>query len=68
IKTELLALAGVTVTAGGLMSFVKNTTSGLMDLSIQSKALGLSAKELDGWSKAADAAGSSAAKIGASLQ
>ncbi|MSE29679.1 lytic transglycosylase domain-containing protein, partial [Escherichia coli] len=28
IKTELLALAGVTVTAGGLMSFVKNTTSG----------------------------------------
>jgi hypothetical protein len=31
IKTELLALTGVTVTAGGLMSFVKSTTSGLMD-------------------------------------
>ncbi|HBR7891115.1 TPA: lytic transglycosylase domain-containing protein [Klebsiella pneumoniae] len=68
IKTELLALTGVTVTAGGLMSLVKNTTSGLMDLSIQSKALVLSARELDGWSKSAEAAGSSAEKISASLQ
>lgn len=68
IKTELLALTGVTVTAGGLMGFVKSTTSGLMDLSIQSKALGLSARELDGWSKSAEAAGSSAEKISASLQ
>lgn len=68
IKTELLALTGVTVTAGGMMSFVKSTTSGLMDLSIQSKALGLSARELDGWSKSAEAAGSSAEKISASLQ
>ncbi|HBX8226989.1 TPA: lytic transglycosylase domain-containing protein [Klebsiella pneumoniae] len=63
IKTELLALTGVTVTAGGLMSFVKSTTSGLMDLSIQSKSLGMSAKELDGWAKSAEAAGSSAEKI-----
>ncbi|MXF49856.1 transglycosylase SLT domain-containing protein [Raoultella sp. Lac2] len=68
IKAELLALAGVTVTAGGLTSFIKGTTSGLMDLSIQSKALGLSARELDGWSKSAEAAGSSAEKISASLQ
>ncbi|EIY1274825.1 lytic transglycosylase domain-containing protein [Escherichia coli] len=68
IKTELLALTGVNVTAGGLISFVKSTTSGLMDLSIQSKALGLSARELDGWSKSAEAAGSSAEKISASLQ
>lgn len=68
IKTELLALTGVTVTAGGLISFVKSTTSGLMDLSIQSKALGLSARELDGWAKSAEAAGSSAEKISASLQ
>ncbi|WP_239719357.1 lytic transglycosylase domain-containing protein [Klebsiella quasipneumoniae] len=68
IKTELLALTGVTVTAGGLISFVKNTTSGLMDLSIQSKALGLSARELDGVGKAAEAAGSSVEKISAALQ
>lgn len=45
------------------MSLVKNTTSSLMDLSIQSKALGMSAKELDGWAKSAEAAGSSAEKI-----
>ncbi|MFK1808152.1 lytic transglycosylase domain-containing protein [Klebsiella pneumoniae] len=68
IKTELLALTGVTVTAGGLISFVKSTTSGLMELSIQAKSLGMTAKELDGWSKSAEAAGSSAEKISASLQ
>jgi hypothetical protein len=51
IKTELLALTGVTVTAGGLMSLVKNTTSSLMDLSIQSKALGMTARELDGFGR-----------------
>lgn len=68
IKTELLALTGVTVTAGGLMSFVKNTTSSLMDLSIQSKALGMTARELDGFGKAAESAGSSFERITAALQ
>lgn len=68
IKTELLALTGVTVTAGGLMSFVKSTTSGLMELSIQAKSLGMTAKELDGVGKAAEAAGSSVEKINAALQ
>lgn len=68
IKTELLALTGVTVTAGGLMSFVKSTTSSLMDLSIQSKALGMTARELDGFGKAAESAGSSFERITAALQ
>lgn len=68
IKTELLALTGVTVTAGGLMSFVKSTTSGLMELSIQAKSLEMTAKELDGVGKAAEAAGSSVEKISAALQ
>lgn len=68
IKTELLALTGVTVTAGGLMSFVKSTTSGLMELSIQAKSLGMTSKELDGVGKAAEAAGSSVEKISAALQ
>lgn len=68
IKTELLALTGVTVTAGGLISFVKSTTSGLMDLSIQSKALGMTARELDGFGKAAESAGSSFERITAALQ
>ncbi|HIH4342206.1 TPA: lytic transglycosylase domain-containing protein, partial [Klebsiella oxytoca] len=65
---ELLALTGVTVTAGGLISFVKSTTSGLMELSIQAKSLGMTAKELDGVGKAAEAAGSSVEKISAALQ
>ncbi len=68
IKSELLALTGVTVTAGGLMSLVKNTTSSLMDLSIQSKALGMTARELDGFGKAAESAGSSFERITAALQ
>jgi hypothetical protein len=63
----LLALAGVSLSAAGLTAFVKNTTNGLMNLSIQSNALGISAKQLDGWRKAADAAGSSAEKITGTL-
>jgi len=63
IKNELLALAGVSLTLGGLNSFVKNTTSDLQQLSVQSKALGMSARELDGWSRSAEAVGSSAGKI-----
>ena len=68
IKTELLALTGVTVTAGGLMSLVKNTTSSLMDLSVQAKSLGMTARELDGFGKAAESAGSSFERITAALQ
>ena len=67
IKNELLALAGVSLSAAGLTSFVKSTTAGLMNLSTQSKALGMSAKQLDGWSKSAEAAGSSAEKITSTL-
>jgi len=63
IKTELLALAGVSLTVGGLTSFVKNTTNDLMNLSVQSKALNMSAQALDGWSRAAQAAGSSAESV-----
>ncbi|HBV4435558.1 TPA: lytic transglycosylase domain-containing protein, partial [Klebsiella quasipneumoniae] len=47
---------------------VKNTTSSLMDLSIQSKALGMTARELDGFGKAAESAGSSFERITAALQ
>ncbi|KMK23095.1 hypothetical protein ABW11_21020 [Pluralibacter gergoviae] len=67
IKNELLALAGVTLSVAGLSSFVRNTTIGLQQLAVQSQALGLSARQLDGWSKAAQAAGSSAEKITGTL-
>lgn len=67
IRNEILALAGVSLTAAGLTSFVKNTTQGLMQLSIQSQALGMSARALDGWGKAASEAGSNAEKITGTL-
>lgn len=67
IKTELLALAGVSLSAAGLVTFTKNMTSGLMNMSIQANALGISVRQLDGWRKAADAAGSSAEKITGTL-
>jgi Soluble lytic murein transglycosylase and related regulatory proteins (some contain LysM/invasin domains) len=67
IKNELLALAGVSLSVAGVSSFVRNTTSGLQQLAIQSQALGMSARQLDGWSKAAQSAGSSAEKITGTL-
>lgn len=67
IKNELLALAGVSLSAAGLVSFTKSMTSGLMNMSIQATALGMSAKQLDGWTKSAEAAGSSAEKITGTL-
>lgn len=67
IKNELLALAGVSLSAAGLTAFVKSTTTGLMNLSVQSTALGMSASQLDGWAKSAEAAGSSAQKITGTL-
>lgn len=67
IKNEMLALAGVSLSVAGVSAFVKNTTGGLQQLAIQSQALGMSARQLDGWSKAAQAAGSSAEKITGTL-
>ncbi|EPY4329015.1 lytic transglycosylase domain-containing protein [Klebsiella variicola] len=63
IKNEMLALAGVSLTFGGTLGFVKGMTGDLQDLANQSQVLGLSAKQLDGWARAAEAAGSSAEKI-----
>lgn len=67
IKNEMLALAGVSLTFGGTIGFVKGMTGDLQALANQSQVLGLSAKQLDGWAKAAEAAGSSAEKITGTL-
>lgn len=67
IKNEMLALAGVSLTFGGTLGFVKGMTSDLQALANQSQVLGLSAKQLDGWARAAEAAGSSAEKITGTL-
>lgn len=67
LKTELLAFAGISLSIGGAVGFVTSMTKGVMQLSIQSKALGMSAKELDGWQKAAIRAGSTAQSITGAL-
>lgn len=68
LKNELLAFTGITLSIGGAAKFITNMTSGVMGLSIQSKALGMSAKELDGWQRSAIAAGSTANEMTSSLQ
>jgi hypothetical protein len=67
IRTELLALVGVTLSANGIKNFITNTANSLQQLGINSKALDMSAKSLDGWGRAAEAAGSSAEKMQGTL-
>jgi len=67
IRTELLALVGVTLSAQGIKSFITGMTSNLQELAVNSRSLDMSAKSLDGWQRAADAAGSSAEKITGTL-
>ncbi|HFS7474950.1 TPA: hypothetical protein ACH1PF_002528 [Enterobacter cloacae] len=67
IRTELLALVGVTLSAQGIKTFITNMTSDLMRLGIESRALDISAKSLDGWERAAAAAGSTAERIAGTL-
>ncbi|EPK3139488.1 hypothetical protein [Enterobacter cloacae] len=67
IRTELLALVGVTLSAQGIKTFISNMTSDLMRLGIESRALDISAKSLDGWERAAAAAGSTAERMAGTL-
>lgn len=67
IRTELLALVGVTLSAQGIKTFITNMTSDLMRLGIESHALDISAKSLDGWERAAAAAGSTAERMAGTL-
>lgn len=67
IRTELLALVGVTLSAQGVKTFITNMTSDLMRLGIESRALDISAKSLDGWERAAAAAGSTAERMAGTL-
>ncbi|KTI66968.1 hypothetical protein ASV01_11700 [Enterobacter kobei] len=67
IRTELLALVGITLSAQGIKTFITGMTSDLMRLGIESRALDISAKSLDGWERAAAAAGSTADKMAGTL-
>ncbi|EPX2177616.1 transglycosylase SLT domain-containing protein [Serratia marcescens] len=63
IRAQVLALAGVTLSLGGLKSFVTGFTSYLNQLATAADAFGMSAKSLDGWTKAGEAFGVSANEI-----
>nr|WP_211130399.1 transglycosylase SLT domain-containing protein [Serratia surfactantfaciens] len=63
IRAQVLALAGVTLSLGGLKSFVTGFTSNLNQLATAADAFGMSAKSLDGWTKAGEAFGVNANEI-----
>ena len=63
IRTQVLALAGVTLSLSGLKSFVTGFTNNLNQLATAADAFGMSAKSLDGWTKAGEAFGVSANEI-----
>lgn len=67
IRTELLALVGVTLSVQGIKSFVTGMTDNLQQLAVNSRSLDMSAKSLDGWQRAAESAGSSAEKMTGTL-
>jgi len=67
IRTELLALVGVTLSVQGIKSFVTGMTDNLQQLAVNSRSLDMSAKSLNGWQRAAESAGSSAEKITGTL-
>lgn len=67
IRTELLALVGVTLSVQGIKSFVAGMTDNLQQLAVNSRSLDMSAKSLDGWQRAAESAGSSAEKMTGTL-
>ncbi|WP_312387852.1 hypothetical protein [Atlantibacter hermannii] len=68
IRNEIIALAGVSLSLYGVKNFVTDMTSSLTQLGVSSKALDMTAKELDGFTGAAEAAGSSGEKIVGVLQ
>ncbi|VEB99934.1 Uncharacterised protein [Cedecea lapagei] len=63
IRNEVIALAGVSLSLIGVKNFVTGMTESLTKLSVTSKALDLSPKQLEGWTGAAEAVGSSTEKV-----
>ncbi|ELD0485754.1 lytic transglycosylase domain-containing protein [Escherichia coli] len=55
IRSEILALAGVSLTLGGLKDLVTGFARDLNRLSVESDAFGMKARNLDGWLRAARA-------------
>ena len=63
IRNEVIALAGVSLSLYGIKNFVTEMTQSLTKLSVSAKALDLTPKQLEGWTGASEAVGSSAERI-----
>ncbi len=63
IRNEILALAGVALTAQGVSNFITKTSDSLSKLGYASQTLGFSAKSLDGWIKSFSRFGASADQV-----
>lgn len=63
IRNEILALAGVALTAQGVSNFISKTSDSLSKLGYASQTLGFSAKSLDGWIKSFSRFGASADQV-----
>lgn len=67
IRNEILALAGVALTAQGVKNFITGTADSLSKLGYASQTLGMSSKELDGWQKSFSRFGASAEQVRGSM-
>jgi len=63
VRTQVLALAGVSLSLAGLKNFVTGFTGKLNEMATQADAFGMSAKSLDGWIKAGQSFGVTANEI-----
>ncbi|KPA87285.1 hypothetical protein PF66_06195 [Pseudomonas asplenii] len=68
IKSELIGLFAVVTAGKGLTSFISDSISGTAALGRFAANLNMSARELDGWGKAAESFGGTADGVRASLQ
>lgn len=63
LKRNLFGLAAVGVSVGGAIHFINSMTNSVMNLGIQSQAIGISPQQLQGYQMAAQAAGSTSQAI-----
>lgn len=63
IRTQILALAGVTLTLGGLKNLITGVAGNLNQLGTYSDAFGMKARHLDGWIRAGEANGVESGEI-----
>jgi Transglycosylase SLT domain len=67
-RNELMSLVGIALGATGIKQFFANMVTGQAVLGRVAKDVGMSARELDAWGKAAETAGGSAEGLQGSLQ